>query len=138
MKTCILDAGPLLAYLNKSDRHHAWAVARMAEVQAPLLTCEGVIAEVAYHLASLRLPPWGPLVAIERGVIQIDSLLGSEAGTIAGYMQKYHDLPMDFVDGCLLRMLEKVPGSFILTIDGDFFTYRKHGREAVEVVHPGA
>lgn len=46
----ICDTGPLLAYLNRNDRHHKWAVARMKQVRAPMLVCEPVLTEVVYFL----------------------------------------------------------------------------------------
>ena len=46
----ICDTGPLLAYLNRNDPHHKWAVSLMREVRAPLLVCEPVLTEVVYFL----------------------------------------------------------------------------------------
>jgi len=46
----ICDTGPLLAYLNRNDAHHAWAVALMKRVRAPMLVCEPVLTEVVYFL----------------------------------------------------------------------------------------
>lgn len=46
----ICDTGPLLAYLNRNDTHHAWAVALMKQVRPPMLVCEPVLTEVVYFL----------------------------------------------------------------------------------------
>lgn len=46
----ICDTGALVAYLNRSDPYHTWAVALMKQVQAPMLVCEPVLTEVAYFL----------------------------------------------------------------------------------------
>jgi hypothetical protein len=51
----IPDTGFLVAFANRGDRHHGWAV-RVAEgVTEPLLTCEPVLAEAAFHLQRLPL-----------------------------------------------------------------------------------
>jgi hypothetical protein len=50
----IADTGPLVALLDRAERHHAWVVERVAELEAPLLVCEPVLAETMYLLA--RLP----------------------------------------------------------------------------------
>ena len=42
----ICDTGPLLAYLNRNDPHHAWAVALMKQVRPPMLVSEPVLTEV--------------------------------------------------------------------------------------------
>ena len=42
----ICDTGPLVAYLNRNDPHHAWAVTLMKQVRPPMLTCEPVLTEV--------------------------------------------------------------------------------------------
>jgi len=39
----ICDTGPLVAYLNRRDPHHRWAVALMRHVSAPMLTSEPVL-----------------------------------------------------------------------------------------------
>ena len=39
----ILDTGPLVAYLKRQDLHHQWAIAQLAKIKPPLLTCEAVV-----------------------------------------------------------------------------------------------
>jgi hypothetical protein len=39
----------LVAFANARDRHHAWAVRLAEQVTEPLLTCEAVLAESAFH-----------------------------------------------------------------------------------------
>lgn len=36
----IVDAGPIVAWLNRPDRYHEWAKAQFAALMPPLLTCE--------------------------------------------------------------------------------------------------
>jgi predicted nucleic acid-binding protein len=47
---CIIDAGPLIAFLDGDSRFHAWVKEQAAKFPAPLLTCEPVIAEAAHLL----------------------------------------------------------------------------------------
>jgi hypothetical protein len=51
----IADTGFLVAFANRSDGHHEWAVSVAARVAEPLLTCEAVLAEAAFHLQSVQL-----------------------------------------------------------------------------------
>ena len=49
----IADTGFLVAFANRHDRHHEWAVSVASQVNEPLLTCEAVLAEAAFHLQSV-------------------------------------------------------------------------------------
>ena len=55
----ICDTGPLLAYLNRNDPYHPWAVDLMKQVTAPVLVSEPVLTEVVYFLLgdSLAVDP---------------------------------------------------------------------------------
>ncbi|HEV3270844.1 MAG TPA: hypothetical protein VGZ93_01550 [Candidatus Methylacidiphilales bacterium] len=48
----IADTGFLVAFLNRKDRFHPWALEIVREAEVPLLTCEPVLAEAAYHVRS--------------------------------------------------------------------------------------
>src|SRR5579872_5148758 len=51
----IADTGFLVAFGNRGDYHHEWAVGIAQGVTEPLLTCEAVLAETAFHLGSSAL-----------------------------------------------------------------------------------
>jgi predicted nucleic acid-binding protein len=51
----IADTGFLVAFGNRHDYHHVWAVAIAEAVTEPLVTCEAVLAETAFHLGSSAL-----------------------------------------------------------------------------------
>ena len=53
----IADTGFLVAFANRNDRYHSWAVSLASGVSDPLLTCEAVLAETAFHLQSV-ISPW--------------------------------------------------------------------------------
>jgi len=40
-ETVILDTGPLVAWLSKSDQHHDWAVEQFGRLPPRVLTCDG-------------------------------------------------------------------------------------------------
>ena len=46
----IADTGFLVAFARSRDMHHDWATRVAEEVTEPLLTCEAVLAETAFHL----------------------------------------------------------------------------------------
>ncbi len=48
MTRVIVDTGPLVAYFNRRDRWHGWAVDQMSALSPPLVTCEPVITEACF------------------------------------------------------------------------------------------
>ena len=63
--TAICDTGPLVAYLNRHDPHHAWALAVMKQVRPPML-----ILRARPHgsrvLSPRRRPGYRPSIPVAR------------------------------------------------------------------------
>lgn len=62
--------------------------------------------------------------------------LNTEVSAIDRLMQRYQSVPMSLADACLVRMLELYPNSSILTLDQDFYIYRKQGNQSIDVMMP--
>lgn len=124
MRHVLLDTGPIVALLDRSDRHHARCVEAMSEVDATLVTCEPVIAEACYLLRTLRGAPEAVLENVERGTFQIPFRLSDEGGAVGALVAKYRRVPMDLADACLVRLAEIVGTGRVLTLDHDFDIYR--------------
>jgi predicted nucleic acid-binding protein len=48
----IADTGFIVALVRRNDRHHRWALDIAKAITEPLLICEAVLAESAFHLES--------------------------------------------------------------------------------------
>jgi predicted nucleic acid-binding protein len=59
-----------------------------------------------------------------------------EVNAIRDLMQRYQSVPMSFADACLVRMSELIAGSAVLTLDSDFYVYRKNRREMIDLIIP--
>jgi uncharacterized protein len=136
MPTCLTDSGPLVALLDRSEAHHAWAREQFDHIRGPIWTCEGVIAETSHLLQAARLPPWGILELLEREVIAVRFDLEPRLDRVLALMQKYADTPMDFVDACLVAMTESKQDCRLLTIDSDFYVYRRFERQTIPLLAP--
>lgn len=132
----LLDTGPLVAFLNRTDRHHEWATAQWERLRPPLLTCEAVLAEACFLF---RAHPGGGqavLQLLDRGVLQVAFDLEDEAESVATLLGRYGNVPMSLADACLVRMAERHSKSRVLTVDGDFRIYRKHRRQVIPTTMP--
>lgn len=132
----LIDAGPLVAYFDRRDEHHAWSRQQMKRIAAPLYTCEAVLSE-AFHL--LERVPQGVerlLDFLGHDVLDVSFAYADHAGRIRSLMRTYADQPMAFADACLVRMAEVRPGGRVFTTDGDFHVYRTEGGERLDVIAP--
>ena len=135
-KRVIIDTGPLVAFLNKADAFHNWAVMQFSQLNPPFYTCESVISEVCYLLSHLDKGPQNTLKMLERELIQIPFKLEAETTLIMSLMSKYVNIPMSLADACLVRMSEQIADSVICTLHSDFKIYRKEKRKVIPVIIP--
>ena len=123
--------------LNRKDRHHAWAETVWAEVEAPFLTCEAVVAESCYLLRNLEGGSSAVMELIRRGAVAMAFSLADESEAVGRLIKRYGDVPISLADACLVRMSELLTGSAVMTVDGDFRIYRRQGRGIIPTLMPG-
>ena len=134
----IVDTGPLVAFLDRRERHHAWAVEQMRGLHAPLLVCEPVLTEAMFLLSHFPTGRDTLLQWLERGAMEIGLHLDDHTQSVRALLAKYQDVPMSLADACLVRMAEIHDRHAICTLDSDFTIYRKHGRTAIPLITPKA
>jgi predicted nucleic acid-binding protein len=132
----LIDTGPLVAFLNRRDQYHAWAKEQMARLEPPLLTCESVLSEVCFLVRNLRGGSEAIIKLVQRGLVTVAFDFQAETTPVGKLLARYANVPISLADACLVRMAELYEGSVILTLDGDFRVYRKHGRYVIPVVMP--
>jgi predicted nucleic acid-binding protein len=129
----IADTGFLVAFANANDTHHSWAVRLAAQVTEPLLSCEAVLAETAFHLRSVSVT----LAMVREGLVLPAFDLREHLAHIAALAERYADRAPDLADLCLIRMSELHTGYSIITVDrADFRVYRRNKREAIPILCP--
>ena len=134
----LLDTGPLVAFFDRRDHHHEWALQHWARAPIPLLTCEAVLAEATYLLQEYAgLNPARVLELIERGVIAVPFRVSEHSAEVLRLLDKYADQNMQLADACLVRMSEISSNSYVFTIDRkDFGVYRRFERRVIPLVAP--
>ena len=129
----IADTGFLVAFGNRRDRHHGWAVALARGIDSPLLTCEAVLAETAFHLQSSSLV----LAMVESGLVRVSFDCNANLARLAELAERYRDRRPDLADLCLIRMSELNPDHVVFTVDRDDFSiYRRNRRDVIPAVFP--
>ena len=103
--TGIADTGFLVAFANAHDRHHQWAVGLAEQVTAPLLTCESVLAETAFHLRSVQTT----LAMVHEGLVQVALDCREHWPQLEALARRYADRNPDLADLCLVRLSEMHP-----------------------------
>lgn len=136
MSEIIADTGPLVAYLDRSDKDHAWAKDSFMQITRPLLTCEAVIAEALFLLRRGGIDPDSLLNLIHRGLLVPCFRLSDEITTIQQLMKTYRNIPMSLADACIVRMAELHDNSKVMTLDSDFVVYRKSRRKVIPLLIP--
>lgn len=135
MRPAIVDTGPLVAFLDRADRHHRWVADRLEELGPPLLVCEPALAEAMYLLARFSRAQDALYELLENGALRIAFRIEEHVSALRKLHHKYRDRPMSLADACIVRMAEIHERHAVLTLDSDFTIYRKHSRVPLELIH---
>ena len=128
----IADTSFIVAFARKNDRYHQWAVDIARGITEPLLTCEAVLAESAFHLESSSYV----LSLVRDDLLRISFDCNRNVEQLAEIAERYRDRKPDLADLCLVRMSELYPRHTVITVDSDFRVYRRNKRDAIPLLCP--
>src|SRR2546427_5297342 len=133
----ICDTGPLVAYLNRNDLYHGWAVGLMKQIRPPMRTCEAVLTEVAYFLREDGLDADPLFQLLERDAMRVHFDLSTHWPRVRTLMARYER--MDLADASIVVMTELHKRCQVLTLDRkDFSIYRRNDRQTIDFIAPEA
>jgi predicted nucleic acid-binding protein len=124
VKPVLLDTGVIVGLLDRSEKRHQACADAVQELEAPLITCEAVIAESCFLLRNLAGAPEAVIENVSAGIFQIAFQLSREAAGVKQVLRKYRDRQIDLADACLIRLADEFGTGDILTLDRDFEIYR--------------
>jgi len=131
----ICDTGPLVAYLNRNDHYHSWAVELMKQVRSPMLTTEPVLTEVAYFLRADQVDVDPLFQLLERNAVRVDLQIAAHWPRFRTLMARYNQ--MDLADASIVVLSERQMCCQVLTVDRkDFSVYRRNDRQVIDFVAP--
>jgi predicted nucleic acid-binding protein len=129
----IADTGFIVAFGNRNDSHHAWAVDLARTITEPLLTCEPVLAEAAFHLGTTAYV----LTLVQDEMLRVAFDCTRDLEQLRDLARRYEDRKPDLADLCLVRMSELFPRHSVITVDeSDFRVYRRNKRETIPTLSP--
>ncbi|MEO5804862.1 MAG: PIN domain-containing protein [Verrucomicrobiota bacterium] len=129
----IADTGWIVALRNRRDAHHEWAKAIAAGLTLPVLVCEAVLAEAAFHLGSTG----EVLKMLRSGALKLSFRLEEHQERISELGTAYADRKPDLADLCVIRMSELFKRNSVLTVDrDDFEIYRRFRDERIPFLAP--
>jgi len=132
----VANTGPLVAFFDRAERHHRWAIERIEQMESPLLVREPVLAETMYMLGGHAKAQDALWDFMGNGALDVAFRIGERVSALRKLMYKHRDTPMSLADACLVRMAEIHEDHAIMTLDPDFLIYRKHGRTPLAPIRP--
>lgn len=136
MEVTLVDAGPLVALLNRTDQHHDRCVAAVGDIFGSLRTTWPVLTEAMHFLGSRvgwhgQEALWG---LVKRGELSVEPGDGAALQRCAELMAEYRDTPMDLADASLVALAESCGRGRLFTLDSAFRFYRLRGGRILEII----
>jgi len=128
----IADTGYRLRWPTRATVITSGRCAFPNKVTEPLLTCEPVLAETAFHLRNAGLV----LEMVSDGFLALSFDCNDHLPQLAALAKRYADRQPDLADLCLIRMSELYPHHRVITADRDFRVYRRNKREVIPLISP--
>ncbi|MFE9576282.1 type II toxin-antitoxin system VapC family toxin [Nocardia sp. NPDC006044] len=120
----MVDAGPLYAYVDADDAHHADCLDLLQTYRGPLVVPTLVITEAAY-LIGTRLSTEAEvrfLGDFAEGLFAVEPVHAADWLRIAELVAKYQDLPLGTADASVIALAERRGLETIATTDRRHFS----------------
>lgn len=125
MITTVLDTGPLVAFFNVKDKHHAQCAAFFSQLRGRKLLPATVLAEVSWQLEH-----WPHIEAVfiehvAKGFFELVNLTPDDLLRVSELITRYADFPLGAVDASVVAVAERYEVDRIATLDRRHFTVVK-------------
>jgi predicted nucleic acid-binding protein len=132
----LVDAGPLVALIDRGDPAHETCVAAIQTLHDPLVTVWPALTEAMYLLRGSWRAQSALWSRLETEALDLAPLDESDARRMRELMEKHRDLPMDLADAALVRVAERESMTRIFTLDRRHFSLYRAGRRRRFVIVP--
>lgn len=118
MIATLLDTGPLIAVVDRDDKHHASCVRLLEELEGPLLLPSTILIEAGWtinrHMGSRVHAQFFDLVTDE---FELVDLLRTDVRRMAELVRAYQDARLDPADASVIAIAERLNVTQIATLD---------------------
>jgi hypothetical protein len=130
----LVDAGPLIALLDRADPDHRACVDALKAIRGPVVTVWPAFTEAMYLLRGSWRAQKALWSRLELAALALAPLDEADAPRMRELMEKYRDLPMDLADAALVRVAERESLSEVFTLDRKHFRVYRAGRRRLSIV----
>lgn len=129
-----VDSGPLIALFDGDDQHHDRALEFVKGLTGDLVTNHAVVTEVTHLLDFSAQAQTDFLRWVLDGGVTLAAITTDDLRYVVELIEKYADLPLDYADGTLVALCERLKIRDVASIDWHFGVYRTRDRKALRNV----
>lgn len=124
MTNIVIDTGPWVALMDRSESRHDECVAWFRQFEGNIYSTEAVLTEVLYLLHFSSKAQSAAIDFVLNAAITIVPASLDSLHRVKVLMEKYKNLPMDYADATLVSLAEDLSVRHIATFDSHFDIYR--------------
>lgn len=113
----VLDAGPLIAILDRRDQHHVRCQEMLRHIEPPLVTTWPVVTEAAWMLRQQSQPLNQLYASVRSGLFRIAPLDQSALAEMADLSNRFSALRLQLADLSLLHLCQRDEHTHLFTLD---------------------
>lgn len=131
----IIDTGPWVALIDRSETRHAECVQWLKDFSGRLYSTEAVLTEVLYLLNFSIAAQCAALDFVLESVVEIVPASTKSLKKTKNLMKKYADLPMDFADATIVCLATETSMQNVVTFDrNDFSIYKLPKKQSFTIM----
>ncbi len=119
--TTVFDTGPLVAAIDRSDKHHARCAAFLENLQGTRLVPTTVLVEVCWLLEERPDVEAAFLESVASGEFEQVAITDTDLVRMAELVRAYADLPLGAVDASVIAVAERLNLADVATLDRRHF-----------------
>lgn len=130
----LIDAGPMVALYNASDRHHRCVCEFFSRCTSRILTTPWCVSEALWVLATDWQVQNELLADLSNGIYECVPMTQEDFAHIAELNRKFPNAAADMADLSLIAVSERMGIHAIAALDHDLEIYRRYRRAPIEAV----